>query len=525
MTASGQLHGLSASGACLGLCHSLQQSTRQAAGCRRQHPGVHAGAPAAAHGRDARLRRLPAAVPGAGRGGSLPGPGAPCLRVAASVWHVGCSQGGGSGLGRLGRDAGKLGDGPALKACSASVASLAPRAEQRRMLASGCCKSLVRSHGTLLTKPHPPGGAVPVSTLQLMPQGFAATVDAILANLPRTRQTLLFSATQTKRVRCAPRQRCAQQERRAGARQCCLPSCMARKRGPVETEPEVGTQVRDLARLSLRNPEYVAVHAEASAPTPLKLKQARHPTARACTRPCSLQLWGWRTAAGPAAFWAAPWRWPSTHCAPELCVAAAGLRGVRAAQEAGPAVGLCQAAPGRPHPCVCFHLQAGRLFEALGHESAPSSPSSMHMRRAARLLCAQPCRRRVHQPCRSGLRAAQAKLLWEVLRRLRPGAPLRCLHGKMKQMKRMAVYYEFCQARLPWWLTRSPAARDHLACAACTAEADAAHGRLLRVLPGGPHIVVIAGHRTKTSRLHRPSLRCRRRTCDVDVRCRPGAAR
>ena len=32
-------------------------------------------------------------------------------------------------------------------------------------------------------------------------------------------------------------------------------------------------QVKDLARLSLRDPEYVAVHAEAEAPTPLKLRQ------------------------------------------------------------------------------------------------------------------------------------------------------------------------------------------------------------------------------------------------------------
>lgn len=32
-------------------------------------------------------------------------------------------------------------------------------------------------------------------------------------------------------------------------------------------------QVRDLARLSLQNPEYLAVHAEAGAPTPAKLQQ------------------------------------------------------------------------------------------------------------------------------------------------------------------------------------------------------------------------------------------------------------
>lgn len=46
--------------------------------------------------------------------------------------------------------------------------------------------------------------------------GFSATLNAIVANLPKSRQTLLFSATQTK-------------------------------------------SVKDLARLSLKNPEYVAV--------------------------------------------------------------------------------------------------------------------------------------------------------------------------------------------------------------------------------------------------------------------------
>ena len=63
-------------------------------------------------------------------------------------------------------------------------------------------------------------------------QGFAATVNAIVENLPRGRQTLLFSATQTR-------------------------------------------SVADLARLSLRDPEFIAVHAEAAAPTPVKLQQAR----------------------------------------------------------------------------------------------------------------------------------------------------------------------------------------------------------------------------------------------------------
>ena len=66
-------------------------------------------------------------------------------------------------------------------------------------------------------------------------QGFAATLQGILEGLPRKRQTLLFSATQTRRV-------------------------------------------ADLARLSLSDPEYIAVHADAAAPTPLKLHQACPPT-------------------------------------------------------------------------------------------------------------------------------------------------------------------------------------------------------------------------------------------------------
>ena len=36
---------------------------------------------------------------------------------------------------------------------------------------------------------------------RILDMGFAATLNAILQNLPRRRQTLLFSATQTKSVR------------------------------------------------------------------------------------------------------------------------------------------------------------------------------------------------------------------------------------------------------------------------------------------------------------------------------------
>ncbi|KAE8442557.1 ATP-dependent RNA helicase dbp4 [Mollisiaceae sp. DMI_Dod_QoI] len=65
---------------------------------------------------------------------------------------------------------------------------------------------------------------------RIMDMGFQTSVDAILEHLPKQRQTMLFSATQTKKV-------------------------------------------SDLARLSLRDPEYVAVHEAASHATPVTLQQ------------------------------------------------------------------------------------------------------------------------------------------------------------------------------------------------------------------------------------------------------------
>jgi ATP-dependent RNA helicase DDX10/DBP4 len=65
---------------------------------------------------------------------------------------------------------------------------------------------------------------------RILDMGFQSTVDAIVEHLPQERQTMLFSATQTKKV-------------------------------------------GDLARLSLRDPEYVAVHESATSATPSKLQQ------------------------------------------------------------------------------------------------------------------------------------------------------------------------------------------------------------------------------------------------------------
>ncbi|EFR01897.1 ATP-dependent RNA helicase DBP4 [Nannizzia gypsea CBS 118893] len=65
---------------------------------------------------------------------------------------------------------------------------------------------------------------------RIMDMGFQSTVDAIVEHLPKERQTMLFSATQTKKV-------------------------------------------SDLARLSLQDPEYISVHEAASSATPSTLQQ------------------------------------------------------------------------------------------------------------------------------------------------------------------------------------------------------------------------------------------------------------
>ena len=65
---------------------------------------------------------------------------------------------------------------------------------------------------------------------RILDMGFQSTVDAIVEHLPKERQTFLFSATQTKKV-------------------------------------------ADLARLSLKDPEYVSVHEAAASATPSTLQQ------------------------------------------------------------------------------------------------------------------------------------------------------------------------------------------------------------------------------------------------------------
>ncbi|KAL3143488.1 hypothetical protein ABBQ38_002294 [Trebouxia sp. C0009 RCD-2024] len=140
---------------------------------------------------------------------------------------------------------------------------------------------------------------------RILDMGFSATLNAILQNLPQERQTMLFSATQTK-------------------------------------------SVKDLARLSLKDPEYIAVHAEAAMPTPVKLQQAY---------------------------------------------------------------------------VVCeLHEKVNVLWSFI----------KTHLRSKI-IIFLSTCK--------------QVKFMYEAFKKLRPGVPLRSLHGKMKQFKRMAVFYDFCQAK------------------------------------------------------------------------------
>lgn len=52
----------------------------------------------------------------------------------------------------------------------------------------------------------------------------------------------------------------------------------------------------------------------------------------------------------------------------------------------------------------------------------------------------------------AGVCVSQVRFVFEAFRKLRPGVPMRSLHGGMKQMKRMGVFYEYCQVGR--WLGR-----------------------------------------------------------------------
>jgi ATP-dependent RNA helicase DDX10/DBP4 len=140
---------------------------------------------------------------------------------------------------------------------------------------------------------------------RILDLGFERTMNAIVENLPTERQTLLFSATQTK-------------------------------------------SVRDLARLSLSDPEYVAVHEHSASSTPHRLSQSYIL--------CELQ--------------------------DKLCVLYSFLR---------------------------------------SHVSCKL------------IVFMSSCK--------------QVKFVYEAFRRLRPGVPLMALYGRQKQLKRVAIYNDFCRKK------------------------------------------------------------------------------
>ena len=140
---------------------------------------------------------------------------------------------------------------------------------------------------------------------RMLDLGFTKTLNAIIDNLPKNRQTLLFSATQTK-------------------------------------------SVKDLARLGLKDPEYLSVHAESVHSTPPKLQQM--------VTTCALEkkievLWSF----------------------------------------------------------IKTHLNAKTLV--------------------------------FFSSCK------QVKFVYEIFKRMRPGVPLQCIHGRLKQARRQGVFYNFCNAK------------------------------------------------------------------------------
>ncbi|KAM3396228.1 DEAD-box ATP-dependent RNA helicase 32 [Capsicum galapagoense] len=140
---------------------------------------------------------------------------------------------------------------------------------------------------------------------RILDVGFKKELNAIISQLPKHRQTLLFSATQTK-------------------------------------------SVQDLARLSLKDPEYLGVHEESDTATPNHLQQ----TAMLVPLDKKLDmLWSF----------------------------------------------------------IKAHLNS-RILVFLSS-------------------------------CK------QVKFVFETFKKLRPGIPLKCLHGRMKQDRRMGIYSQFCEQR------------------------------------------------------------------------------
>ncbi|KZV56410.1 DEAD-box ATP-dependent RNA helicase 32-like [Dorcoceras hygrometricum] len=200
---------------------------------------------------------------------------------------------------------------------------------------------------------------------RILDVGFKKDVNAIISQLPKKRQTLLFSATQTK-------------------------------------------SVQDLARLSLKDPEYLSVHEESETATPNRLQQ----TAMVVPLDQKLDML---------------WSFLKAH--------------------------------------LCSRI----------------------------LVFLSSCK--------------QVKFVFEAFKKLRPGIPLKCLHGRMKQERRMGIYAQFCEKNSVLFSTDVAArgldfnkAVDWVVQVDCPEDAATyIHrvGRTARYLSGGRSILFLTPSETK----------------------------
>jgi Helicase conserved C-terminal domain len=226
--------------------------------------------------------------------------------------------------------------------------------------------------------------------------------------------------------------------------------------------------VSDLARLSLSDPEFIAVHADAAEATPQRLRQffVSVPLQR------KLDLL---------------WFFIKTHQKQRTIVFLATCKQV--------------CARGVERWALCPHDEG--TLQSAGPQIADND--IMQLRARACALATGTCVDLAHGP---PIRAhftwltihmhlcLQVKFVHEAFRKLRPGVPLGMLHGKMKQMKRMAVFCKFGESKAMVLLATDIAARgldfqavDWVVQADCAENADAyIHrvGRTARFRSGAP---------------------------------------
>lgn len=209
---------------------------------------------------------------------------------------------------------------------------------------------------------------------RLLDMGFAPTLDAILANLPRPRAAVEAEMAKKKKKNAA-----------AASPSTSSPSPSPSLFGGHEGRQTLlfsATQtkrVADLARLSLRDPERVAVHEQAPEPTPPRLRQAF----AVVQLPDKADVL---------------WAFIKSHLQSRVVVFFATCKQVR--------------------------------FSSFFFSSASSVSVSVLLSLTYSLT-------------HSEKKNAQVRFFHEALRRLRPGTPLRALHGGMKQGARAAAFEQF----------------------------------------------------------------------------------